>query len=550
MSGNIGSSAVGKRVIGLLVGAGAFVVGGVILAAGPAMADNGPHVSNAGTTAIGSSVDGCAGCHRLHAGKGATNLLVNASEEALCATCHEAGAGATTDVFNGVGYNAVGGSTNGALRGGGFNYALIGTGSATRSDIVTSGRLDKTANMIPVGASQVSTSAHAVGGTATMWGSGAINASANSGSTVALECTSCHDPHGNGNYRILRPYGSLGAQTIQTPATMVSVTSVAVTTDTVNSTSTQTKYVYTFTTGAAHGYVSGQPVFISGVTPTAYNTSAGSTATVATAPTTTSFTVVNQAGVGYSAGPPIVDGVSPGAITTSGTVAQAWPNTLKSVSGDGTTVTFNTYQPTGLVVGQYITITGVTPTAYNLTKATIASVINDGTNKVYGFTVTSALTNAYVAGGYIQGIPDVKAGVAKVYTITNYWRSDDHNYTVPVTGATTVGTSAVIANISQWCSTCHTRYMASSGGTTRTAASGDAVFTYRHTSGAIKEDSPNCLQCHVAHGSNAAMSGTFSGGLKGPNDESAVSIRTVTGQTDSRLLRMDNRGICIMCHNM
>ena len=70
VSGNIGSSAVGKRVIGLLVGAGAFVVGGVILAAGPAMADNGPHVSNAGTTAIGSSVDGCAGCHRLHAAKG------------------------------------------------------------------------------------------------------------------------------------------------------------------------------------------------------------------------------------------------------------------------------------------------------------------------------------------------------------------------------------------------------------------------------------------------------------------------------------------------
>jgi cytochrome c553 len=55
---------------------------------------------------------------------------------------------------------------------------------------------------------------HAIDGTTagTMWGNGAINSGV--GPSYALECISCHDPHGNGNYRILRsvPSGS-GAPT-------------------------------------------------------------------------------------------------------------------------------------------------------------------------------------------------------------------------------------------------------------------------------------------------------------------------------------------------
>ena len=544
-----GSSGIGKRITGLLVGAGALVVGGVILTAGPAMADNGPHVSNQGTTAIGSSVDGCAGCHRLHASQNEDFQLTASTEEALCATCHDAGVGATTDPFNGVAYTAIGNATPvGALRGGGFNYALIGSGSATRSDILVSGRLSKTANTIPVrGSAQAVTSSHAVGSNATMWGSGAISAVANSGSTVKLECGSCHDPHGNGNYRILRTYGSLGAQTIVSPTTMQTVTAVTVTADTVNTTATTPKYIYTFTTGSAHGYVSGQPVFITGVTPSTYNTASGSAVTVATVPTTTSFTLVNQTGAGYSAGPPVVPGTDPGAITTSGTVAQAWPNTIKSAVGNGTTVTYTMYRASTLVSGQKVSITGITPTTLNATRATI-TVTSTTT-----FTVLSSVTATYVAGGYLTGIPDVAPTASKIYTITNYWRSDDHNYVVPATpqlptsptdGSNIVnGTSAVIANVSQWCSTCHTRYMANSGSTTRTAPSGDAVFKYRHVSGGIAEDAANCLQCHVAHGSNAQMDGTFSSSIKGPNGEAVTS-------GDSRLLRMDNRGICIMCHDM
>ena len=550
-----GSSGVGKRITGLLVGAAALVVGGVILTAGPAMADNGPHVSNQGTTAIGSSVDGCAGCHRLHASQNEDYQLTSSTEEALCATCHDAGVGATTDPFNGVAYTAIGNATAvGALRGGGFEYALIGSGSATRSDVLSSGRLSKVANTIPVrGSAQQVTSSHAVGSNATMWGSGAISSSANSGSTVKLECTSCHDPHGNGNYRILRTYGSLGAQTIVSPATMQTITAVTVTADTVNTTATTPKYIYTFTTGSAHGYVSGQPVFISGVTPSTYNTTTNSAATVANVPTTTSFTLVNQTGAGYAAGPPVVPGTDPGPITTAGTVAQAWPNTVKSAVGDGTNITFTMYRSQTLVTGQKVSVTRITPTSLNVTRATITVPSGSGVTPTYTFTVPSTVTATYVAGGYLTGIPDVAPTASKIYTITNYWRSDDHNYVVPATPqlpptptsttGVTVGASAVIANISQWCSTCHTRYMANSGSTTRTAASGDAVFKYRHTSGGIAEDSPNCLQCHVAHGSNAQMDGAFSSSITGPNGEAVTS-------GDSRLLRMDNRGVCIMCHDM
>jgi hypothetical protein len=105
-------------------------------------------------------------------------------------------------------------------------------------------------------------------------------------------------------------------------------------------------------------------------------------------------------------------------------------------------------------------------------------------------------------------------------------------------------------NISRWCTTCHTRLLAgkdsyknalSAGGTT------DAMYAFRHRSDANYKSvgtmgtSPNCLTCHVSHGSNAAMSGTNSGAVKYPGN---------TGNAGSSfLLRVDNRGTCQMCHN-
>ncbi|MHB8187257.1 MAG: hypothetical protein ACYDDU_14525, partial [Dermatophilaceae bacterium] len=134
--------------------------------------------------------------------------------------------------------------------------------------------------------------------------------------------------------------------------------------------------------------------------------------------------------------------------------------------------------------------------------------------------------------------------VTKIYTTGNYWRvSDDYD-------------SDYITNVSAWCATCHTRYLATGSMTTTTTgqtttttynapgstASGDAVYAYRHRSDGQMLGMPSCIQCHVAHGSNASM-GTVSNGVTNPDGTPTATVG------DSRLLRIDNRGTCQMCHN-
>ena len=325
--------------LALLAACGAFWF--MFGAASPAAADNGPHVLGAGVVA-----DGCASCHRTHTAK-AGNLLKD-TQPGLCYTCHgTTGTGAKTDVQSGLGYSAeTRGASAGALRGGGFEFALIDSGFPT-------GQSDKTvipnvssavSGVVPVKAvSSATTSSHSVDGTSTAaWGNGPISATANAGAAIKLSCGSCHDPHGNGNYRTLKP--------------------------------------------------------------------------------------------------------------------------LPSESG-----------------------------------ATVAIPIADG--------------------------------ATKVYTTTNYWKVEDQN------------APGFILNASKWCSTCHTRYLA-----TTTAGlpqdmsrvdSGDAIYQYRHTSDKTTQGARGCIQCHVSHGSNASM-GTLSGSFGNPDGTPAPG--------NSKLLRIDNRGTCLMCH--
>ena len=217
-----GSRAVKKL---LLLGAGSalmFTMGGV----GPAAADNGPHVSTAvgaGQTALISNAGGgrCASCHRAHTAK--AEFLLKAAQPALCYTCHS-GAGASTNVKDGV--NAY---TNAALRGGGFQNAKIDGAGANKTMGTVPGAhgLPIASEGVPAlpGASVAVTSKHQIDGNTpgTIWGNGAISATVNPGKAgVTLECGSCHDPHGNGNYRILKPIpvdaGTL-TQTVISPET-------------------------------------------------------------------------------------------------------------------------------------------------------------------------------------------------------------------------------------------------------------------------------------------------------------------------------------------
>jgi predicted CXXCH cytochrome family protein len=301
-----------------------------LIAAGPAAADAGPHVQGQGLTP-----DSCAICHRAHTAQ-APDLL-KAPETALCYTCHGGAAtGAATDVVDGIGYSdAERTGTPGALRGGGFKYALID--SAHPSGQEKEGA--DPGGVVPVlGAGAPVTSAHSVDSSSvTDWGNGKISVEVNDGNAVSLSCGSCHDPHGNGMYRILRPIP--------------------------------------LESGAAEGVEIPEP-----------------------------------------------------------------------------------------------------------------------------------------------------PGMRHVYTTENYW--DVLAEYAP----------DFLTKISAWCAACHTRYLSSTTG----AESGDAVFTDRHVSDGTTPGSPSCIQCHVAHGSNATVEEAGKMAVHSPEE--------VPAGPGSRLLRIDNRGACRMCH--
>jgi predicted CXXCH cytochrome family protein len=292
-----------------------------------AWADNGPHVEAAGLV-----TDSCAGCHRLHTAE-APRLLKD-PQTTLCYTCHGSSAtGANTDVQGGVGYSGKGrsGGKAGALRGGGFSYALIDSSGASGQQ----GEPPNPGGTVPVlGSAAAASSSHSVDSSEhTAWGNGPISATVEYGKSLSLRCGSCHDPHGNGNYRTLRA--------------------------------------------------------------------------------------------------------------------------IPRESGAGTGV----------------------------------------------------------------AIPDASE---KVYTTENYWQVGDPN------------AAGFIENISAWCATCHTRYLSA----TSFADSGDAVFSKRHRTDQAAQGSANCIQCHVAHGSNAS-SEPSSGGV-----HSLEGVPAASGY----LLRIDDRGVCQMCH--
>jgi predicted CXXCH cytochrome family protein len=189
-------------------GIGGFAVLVALATAGSVRADGGPHsiALNSGTSGLSGD---CASCHRAHTAS-ATDLLT-AETPTLCLNCHN-GTKATTDVVDGIQYATGsgmpynGGVPNspanvvGALRGGGFTYALMDTswtGAPTSRPV---------------------TSAHAYDGATaqTMWG----NAATGAGKTgVDLTCVDCHNPHGDNAYRILRqlPTGSDAITPITVP---------------------------------------------------------------------------------------------------------------------------------------------------------------------------------------------------------------------------------------------------------------------------------------------------------------------------------------------
>jgi hypothetical protein len=122
-------------------------------------------------------------------------------------------------------------------------------------------------------------------------------------------------------------------------------------------------------------------------------------------------------------------------------------------------------------------------------------------------------------------IPDART---KVYTTTNYWLSGDAG--VPSVVGVNVGThgsDGFIANIAQWCSTCHHR---------------DRCPTKRKTG-----TEANCITCHVAHGSNAGVSGAETSTPEVKAIRAAPEVSTAP-RVSGRMLRVDSGTECLMCH--
>ncbi len=168
---------------------------------------------------------------------------------------------------------------------------------------------------------------------------------------------------------------------------------------------------------------------------------------------------------------------------------------------------------------------------YRILRATpdITSTLLSGTSPV---TVDDPSNHTYtVASTYTT--------MAHVYYGQNYPSTDDASST----------DNGNMLNLSLFCARCHTRIHSDYPGDTpgsdpavniyvaRHKTTGDNVKTIANPSSA-DEYRPGCLTCHVAHGSSATATG-YAASVPWPDS---------SGNQDSALLRINNRGVCEACH--
>lgn len=503
------------RRLALLVAVGTLWL---FLAAVPALADGGPHVAadNSGVSTL--TADGCAGCHRAHTAS-APLLLVD-EEPDLCFTCHgNTSVGATTDVMTGVQYavgveDVRGDTILGALRGGGFVQARLDTNGMERLSYLRTATAVSTRVKIGVDDPQAVTSSHialalnglesVLGGKA--WGNGAAGTGA--GPAASVSCTSCHNPHGNGQYRILNKFPEA---TGISDAWVVAIGTSNATNDTIG---TQT----------SHALLAGDQITIAGHTGSVPDLNG--TWYVRTA---TAFS--NAFTISATLGGTTID------ITTAGsggtvTRTSGVPVTDATLPADGDTRNYTIMEVRG---------TEGTESTYLLYASNVADARDAGS---FG-TVTNGDFGP-TGGDYVHRAVPWNPSVDQVCDPTV------NNSTSVQPGCATANMapngrpSTFNAQMTAWCASCHTRYFANNNpttpGATGTAASwqqprpDESIFKYQHRTVAGRD----CLTCHVSHGSNAAMTGDYSGNFPYPDGTLSPS---------SRLLKVDNRGTCQMCHD-
>ncbi|HEY6056614.1 MAG TPA: hypothetical protein VIV06_01210, partial [Candidatus Limnocylindrales bacterium] len=371
-----------------------------------------------------------------------TGYLLTGSDPsvtAFCLTCHgSTGTGAATDVATGVQYALTGSGTRGtailgALRSGGFLEARIGSSAGSRT-VSSSGSVSKARVPADVDNPKPVTSAHLAlpgsGLTAldTVWGNGATDSGAGPAISKEMECTTCHNPHGNGNYRILRPIPVAGATDEMTAGAGQDVKDAP--------------------------YDASKPADQQPATPRQRN-----------------YTVIQTA----------------------------------------------TAQPTDLTTA---------PDANNflLYADQLGSYNNNSGDYLHKTVPYNVSTSSFYWYDAPNGSPNRGAPRVTGQPSTDFDTfTDGFNW-----------------QMTQWCLQCHSRYAGFNG--SRSTDSGDDIFMYRHST----EKNRVCTTCHVAHGTDAVMNAnpaagtTFSANTPYPDGNH-------TG--GSRLLKVDNRGTCLFCHD-
>ena len=458
------------RRLMFIIAAGALWL---LLLAIPAAADGGPHIKGQ----FSNTPAECAGCHRAHSAS-ATYLTKQPMPD-LCYACHGTGAtGSVLDVQDGASFSsgvahvlgAPAGQFAGALRGGGFAYALINTADSTAGGSLLS------IGVMSAGAA--TTSAHSVDGTeVNLWGQGNISATENTGTTVNLTCGSCHDPHGNGQYRILQP----------TPAGGSGV------------------------------------VFINDVTSKVYTTS--NYGQVGTYNSNDSLALnADGSSINYLAS---------GTGTTVGGAARAagsWEGTYAETSSQWCSTCHTRYMGFRGSAGQLPSTAAGTGDAIYAYKHATRNLV-DKNNPGAPLTGTITPLNTGAVGSVATPGTLASGAVLGCYT------GSDRN-TGLSTGVIYRGVAVLVGTSSSGPNDC--TYYGTGAVSNR---SGLASGTSRIDTTTISSGAPRCITCHVSHGSPALMSALITG-------QTSPGINVLnTPNLDSTLLRIDNRGVCMACHN-
>lgn len=165
---------------------------------------------------------------------------------------------------------------------------------------------------------------------------------------------------------------------------------------------------------------------------------------------------------------------------------------------------------------------------------------------------------------------DIADETPKVYTVSdvnNKYFGEGYPFTP---GSTWSPMESPDIDLTNWCSECHTRYLAPTGSGSG-SGSNDTIYTYLHMSqntpvgnctdychdwslpppflkttvGPEWHHDVECMTCHVAHGTSATMVGYAGSTDFVPWPDGALSP---DGDNRSSLLRGDNRGVCQRCH--